>query len=86
MRHVDAPPAPASLSEQSALNERAKLKEFYDQPGNEEAPYPGTFSAYKHAQVRSTLSPRSVAGAPTARASTMRPSRPPSSTTARKAR
>jgi uncharacterized protein (TIGR02646 family) len=55
VRHVDVPPAPASLSAQAAIDERAKLNDFYDQPGNAEARYPGTFSAYRHEQVRAAL-------------------------------
>jgi uncharacterized protein (TIGR02646 family) len=55
VRHITVPPAPASLSEPAATRERARLKEFYAQPSNEKAPYPGTFSAYKHEQIRATL-------------------------------
>jgi len=55
VRHVPIPPAPASLSSAAAQKERAKLAAYYADPANESARYPGNFSAYRHAQVRTAL-------------------------------
>jgi uncharacterized protein (TIGR02646 family) len=55
VRHVLVPPAPASLSGKAAQAERTKLEDFYAVPANANARYPGSFSAYKHQQVRAAL-------------------------------